>query len=71
MEIRATMLAEAEQMLIDDMPIIPIVFYVNKALVNPRVTGWNDNVLHLHRSRYLCFADVDRSGDEAASTENG
>lgn len=71
MEVRASMLAEAEQMLIDDMPIIPIVFYVNKALVNPRVTGWNDNVLHLHRSRYLCFADVDRSGGDAAESSDG
>lgn len=64
MEVRASMLADAEQMLIDDMPIIPIVFYVNRALVNPRVTGWVDNTLHIHRSRYLCFADANLS-DEA------
>ncbi|MEE2567380.1 peptide ABC transporter substrate-binding protein [Hyphobacterium marinum] len=68
MEVRASMLAEAEQMMIDDMPIIPIVFYINRALVNPNVTGWEDNVLHIHRSRYLCFADADTSetGDTAS-----
>ncbi len=58
--VRGAMLAEAEQMLLDDMPIIPVVFYVNKALVNPRVTGWEDNLVHIHRTRYLCFSDVEQ-----------
>ncbi len=74
MEIRATLLAQAEQMMIDDMPIIPIVFYVNRALVNPRVTGWEDNVLHIHRSRYLCFNDVEASAaslDAESTTDAG
>jgi oligopeptide transport system substrate-binding protein len=60
-ELRGQMLAEAEQMLIDDMPIIPLVFYVNKSLVNPRVTGWVDNLTNIHRSRYLCFADLEET----------
>lgn len=59
--VRAGLLAQAEQMLIDDMPIIPLVYYVNKNLVNPRVTGWVDNLTDIHRTRYLCFADIDRS----------
>lgn len=58
LEVRGQMLAAAEQMLIDDMPLIPIVYYVNKNLVNPRVTGWEDNLVNIHRSRYLCFADT-------------
>ena len=57
--VRGQMMAQAEQMMIDDMPIIPIVFYVNKNLVSPRVTGWVDNVVNIHRSRYICFNDVD------------
>lgn len=61
-ELRGQMMAEAEQMMIDDMPIIPIVFYVNKSLVNPRVTGWEDNLTNIHRSRYLCFADMETTG---------
>jgi len=61
-ELRGQMMAEAEQMMIDDMPIIPIVFYVNKSLVNPRVTGWEDNLTNIHRSRYLCFADLEETG---------
>ena len=65
LEVRGGMLAQAEQMLIDDMPIIPLVYYVNKNLVNPRVTGWVDNLTDIHRTRYLCFADIDRT--EAAT----
>jgi len=59
--LRGQMMAQAEQMMIDDMPIIPIVYYVNKNLVSPRVTGWVDNVVNIHRSRYICFNDADRS----------
>lgn len=62
---RGVMLAQAEQMLIDDMPIIPIDFYVNKNLVSPRVTGWVDNLTDIHRTRYLCFADLDTNGAQA------
>lgn len=55
MEIRASMMAEAEQMMIDDMPIIPVVFYVNRAVVSPEVTGWEDNIVHIHRTRFMCL----------------
>lgn len=60
-EERGRMLAEAEQIMLDDAPYMPIVYYVNKALVNPNVTGWEDNLVHIHRTRYLCFADQDQS----------
>ncbi|MEO1040457.1 MAG: peptide ABC transporter substrate-binding protein [Pseudomonadota bacterium] len=56
-EERGRMLAEAEQMMLDSAPYMPIVYYVNKALVSPEVTGWEDNLVHIHRTRYLCFAD--------------
>jgi oligopeptide transport system substrate-binding protein len=65
LELRGEMMARAEQMMIDDMPIIPIVFYVNKSLVNPRVTGWEDNLTNIHRTRYLCFSDL----EETAATD--
>ena len=65
LELRGEMMAEAEQMMIDDMPIIPIVFYVNKNLVNPRVTGWEDNLTNIHRTRYLCFADLEAASATA------
>src|SRR5690606_34161953 len=57
-EERAAILAEAEQTLLDDAPIAPLWHEVNRNLVNPRVTGWVDNAVDIHRTRYLCFADA-------------
>ncbi|MDP3299157.1 MAG: NUDIX domain-containing protein, partial [Phenylobacterium sp.] len=34
--------------------LVPLLFVVNKALVNPRITGWVDNIANFHRSRWLC-----------------
>lgn len=61
LETRGRMMAEAEQILLDAQPIMPIHYLVNRALVSPRVTGWVDNANHIHRTRYLCFADLERS----------
>lgn len=58
---RADLMGQAEQLMMDEMPYIPITFYVNKALVNPNVTGWEDNVVHIHRTRFLCLADANNS----------
>jgi oligopeptide transport system substrate-binding protein len=52
---RSAYLSAAEQIMLDDAPIVPIYFYVNKNLVSPRVTGWTNNITDWHRSRYLCF----------------
>ncbi|WP_300541451.1 peptide ABC transporter substrate-binding protein [Maricaulis sp.] len=64
LEVRGRMLARAEQTLIDDMPIIPIVYYVSKNLVNPDVTGWEDNIVDIHRTRYLCLASSQAEAGE-------
>jgi len=55
-EVRAGYLARAEAMMLEDAPVAPIYFAVNKSLVNPKVTGWVDNIIDQHRSRYLCVA---------------
>ncbi|MFC4724423.1 peptide ABC transporter substrate-binding protein [Glycocaulis abyssi] len=57
-EERGRLLVEAEQIMLNEMPYIPIVYYVNKSLVNPRVTGWEDNIVHIHRTRWMCFSDL-------------
>lgn len=54
---RARLLAEAEQLVLDDAYIAPIYTYVNKNLVSPRIRGWVDNVVDQHRTRWLCPAD--------------
>lgn len=56
---RAALMVEAEQIMLDDMPVAPMWYEVNRALVDPKVTGWVDNIVDIHRSRYLC---VDQAG---------
>jgi ABC-type oligopeptide transport system substrate-binding subunit len=44
---RAQLLAQAEQVLLREMPILPIYFDVAKNLVSTRVKGWEDNLLNI------------------------
>ncbi len=53
-KVRAGYLAEAERIMLEDAPIVPVYFLNTKALVNPRITGWVDNIIDHHRTRYLC-----------------
>jgi oligopeptide transport system substrate-binding protein len=51
---RAQILKRAEQTMLDDEGLVPIGFNVSRSLVNPRVSGWVDNPLNIHRARWLC-----------------
>jgi len=51
---RAQLLAEAEAMMLEDAPITPMWFQVTKNMVDPTLTGWEDNAVDQHRSRFLC-----------------
>lgn len=52
---RLRLMQEAERMLLEEMPIIPVYTYVTKRLVDLRVRGWENNVMdhHYSRSMYL------------------
>lgn len=50
---RMELLQQAETLLMRDMPVIPLYYYVSRHLVNPRVRGFHDNVRDIHLSRYL------------------
>jgi oligopeptide transport system substrate-binding protein len=52
-EARMNLLHEAEWMLLQDMPVIPLYYYVSRHLVNRKVTGFVGNVRDIHLSRYL------------------
>ena len=50
---RLDLLQQAERLMLNDAPLMPIYFYVSKHLIRPEVHGWHDNVLDIHLSRYL------------------
>jgi oligopeptide transport system substrate-binding protein len=56
---RAAILVQAEHMMLEDAPVAPVFFYVSKNLVNPRVTGWIENIADHHRKRWVCFKDAE------------
>lgn len=50
---RFAYLRDAERIMLDDMPIIPVYYYVSKQLVRPWVAGFESNILDHHRSQQL------------------
>ena len=54
---RVALLQEAEGLLVrDEMPIVPIYFYVNTVLVRPTVLGVWDNARNVHPFQYVAIA---------------
>jgi oligopeptide transport system substrate-binding protein len=57
-DMRLQAVAEAEQQLLDDCGLIPLLHDVTRDMVSPQVSGWIPNVVNFNRSRYL---SLDRS----------
>lgn len=55
---RASLMAKAEKIILDKDALAPVFFYTTRNLVNPRITGWVDNVSDYHRGRYLCTIEA-------------
>jgi len=51
--VRMALLEEAERVMLDDMPILPLYFYVSKRVVKPWVVGYVDNIADHHLSRHV------------------
>lgn len=56
---RGTLITKAESVLLEDHPIAPLYFFVSKHLVRPGITGFENNVLDRHPSKYLATAGED------------
>ena len=50
---RNALMHEAEAVAMQDLPNIPIYYYVSKDLVADHVAGWVDNTKDIHRTRWL------------------
>lgn len=47
---------QAEAILVDEVPIIPIYTYTRNYLAHPSLNGWDDNILDYHPYKYLYFS---------------
>ena len=47
------LLAQAEKLMLEDQPMIPLYFYVSKRLVKPYVVGWQGNIMDHHYSKNM------------------
>lgn len=54
---RAALMGEAEQIMLDAAPMIPVFFEASKMLVRPEVEGFQPNPFRLHQSRWLCLSE--------------
>ncbi|MEN7344150.1 MAG: peptide ABC transporter substrate-binding protein [Pseudomonadota bacterium] len=57
-ENRADLLQQAETIIFEDAPVIPLYFFVAKHLVHARIAGWQDNALDVHLSRHLTITPM-------------
>jgi len=53
---RMDLLQQAEQQLLQDLPIIPVYHYQSQHLVNPKIQGWQDNLMDIHPTQYLSIS---------------
>ena len=56
MDQRRELMRDAEALMIEDQPIMPVYFYVTKRLVSGDIVGWEDNALNIHYTQDLAFA---------------
>ena len=51
---RAAILKQAEQLMLDDTAVLPMLTRVTQDIVSPKITGYADNAEDIHRTRYMC-----------------
>jgi oligopeptide transport system substrate-binding protein len=53
---RMRALAQAEAILLEEAPVLPLFTYVNKGLLSRRVRGWHPNLLDQHPLKFISLA---------------
>ena len=56
---RFKLFEEAEAILLDEMPVIPIYHYTSKYLANPKVKGWYPTILNHHPYKHVSISPED------------
>ncbi len=51
---RGQIMAQAEQIMIDDDAIFPVFFGASRNIIDPRITGFYNNMEDTHRARWMC-----------------
>ncbi len=51
---RATILREAEALMLADTAVLPLLIRVTQDIVDPAITGYEDNPEDTHRTRFMC-----------------
>ena len=54
---RMQLLRESEEILMEELPILPIYYYVTQGVVNPRLGGWFNNVQDEHFPKFFYWMD--------------
>ena len=54
---RSNLLEQAEKLMLEDLPIIPLYHYATKSLVSDRVKGWKFNLRDVHPSRFIWLVE--------------
>lgn len=59
---RAELLAAAETIMLEEVPVTPMWFQVTINMLNPEITGYTDNAVDQHRSRFMCKPGLSPGG---------
>ncbi len=54
--VRADIMRRAEQLMLDDCPVIPVGFGTSKNLIDPRIRGFEGNLEDIHRTRWMTIS---------------
>jgi len=67
---RRRLMEQAERILLEEFPIIPVYTYVTKRLVDPHLRGWESNVMDHHYSKHMYLLASRAPADPIATPDS-